>query len=126
MISFNMHLLHFILSGPFIRCRYSWGFAVSGQMNAFSLLGCKVSFLVAWSITAQPSPYGLTRGSGFLGAEVGFFMVAAWFSMSSFPWRRNSRVLYLYTCGTFGGSIAFWCTAGGIGSLSSGMMWVAL
>ena len=34
-ISFEIFLVHFGLSGPFIRCLYSWGFLVSGHITAF-------------------------------------------------------------------------------------------
>ena len=44
-------------------------------MNACALPGCKVSLLVAWSITAQYSPTGLTRGAEFMGVEVVVLMV---------------------------------------------------
>ena len=65
------------------------------------------------------------RGSGLLGAEVGFLIFATCFSMRSCLWRQISGVLYLCTCGTVGFSFEFRRTAGGIGFMSSGMMWGA-
>ena len=47
-ISLGMNLLHFSLSGIFIRCKYSWVFPVSGQMNTFTITVCKVRLAVAW------------------------------------------------------------------------------
>ena len=66
-ISLDMPLLRFSFPGPFISCRYSWAFPVSGQMTVFSLPGSNVSLPVSWSITNQYSPAGCTRGAGFLG-----------------------------------------------------------
>ena len=63
------------------------------------------------------------RGPVLLGAEFGVLMVATWFSIRSCPFRRHSQVLYLCTCSTVGFYFEFWCDAGGIGSISSGMMW---
>ena len=52
-------------------------------------------------------------------------MVATWFAIRSCNWRKHAHVLYPCTCGTVGFYFAFWYSEGGIGSVSSGMMWDA-
>ena len=64
-------------------------------------------------------------GAGLLVADIGVLIVSTRFDMRYCPWRRHDQVLYLCTCGTLGVSVAFWCAAGGIGSVSLGMMWGA-
>ena len=123
LILLDMPLIHFSLSGPFMRCQYSWALTVLGQMTMFAILGCRVSSSVDWSITAQSYLSGRMRGSGFLGAEVGTLMVATWFAMRSCPWRGRFGVLYVCTCSTVRLSFAFWCGTGGISSVSYGMIW---
>ena len=124
-ISLEIPFLHLILSWPLIRCQYYWAFPVFGHMTAFALPSCKVISPVAWSITSQSSPSRLTRGAGLLGADVGVLMVATWFYMRYCPWIRCYHVLYLCSCGTLGATVDFWCAAGGMVSVSLGMMWVA-
>ena len=94
-------------------------------MTVFATPGCNVRLLVAWSITAQSSPAGRTRGAGLMGAEVRVLMVVTWFDMRFFPWRQRAWLLYLCTCGTVGFYFAFKCAAGVICSVSSGTMWGA-
>ena len=121
-ILLDIPLLHFSFPGPFIMCRYSWAFPILGQITALTLPGCKVSFPVAWSITAQSSPAGSMVGAGLLCVEVGVLMVSTWFPMISCSWIRCDQVLYLCNCGTLVVSVSFQCAAGGVGSVSSGMM----
>ena len=125
LISFEMPLLHFSLSGTLIRFRYSWAFPVSGQMNALALPGYNVSLLVNWLITVQSSPAGRTRGTGLIGVEVGLLMIDKWFSVRSCPCRILARLLYLCSCGTLGVSAEFWCSVGVMGAVSSGVVWFA-
>ena len=106
-------------------CRYSWDFPILGKMTVFAIPGFRVRSPVDWSITAQASPSGHMRGSGLFCKEVGTFMVATWFSMRSCPFRRRVRVLHLCTCITVGFYFKFCCAVGGIGSVSSDMMWGA-
>ena len=101
-ISFDMPLLHFILSGTLIRCQYSLEFPGSGHVIALAFPGSKVILLVTWSIMAHYSPSVRTRGNGLLGVEVRVLMVATWFAMGYFTWRCLARVLYLCSCGTLG------------------------
>ena len=124
-ISLYIPLLRLSFSGPFIWCRCSWAFNGLGQMTLFALPGCNIISPVAWSITAQSSPCGYMSGSGLMNAEVVVLMVSTWFYMMSCPWRRHSRVLYMCTCVTLGFYFAFWCAAGGICSVSLGIMWGA-
>ena len=49
-ITLDMPLLRFSFPGPFIRCRYSWAFPISGHMTTFSFPGCKVRLLAVCSI----------------------------------------------------------------------------
>ena len=76
-------------------------------MTAFAIPGCKVRSPVSWSINDQSSPSGRTRGSGFLGVDVGVLMVEKCFVSRSCPWRRRYHVLYLCHCGTLGVLDAF-------------------
>ena len=108
-----------------MRYQNSSAFSVLGQITEFLIPDCRVRFSVAWSITYQYYPAGHTRGDGFLVAEVEFLMVTTWFSMSSCPWIRRAHVLYLCTCGTARPPSEFWYAGGGIGSVSSGIMWGA-
>ena len=94
-------------------------------MTVFALPCCKFRLPVAWSVTFQYSPTGRTRGSGFMGLEVGVLKVATWFAVSSYPCIRYTYVLYLCSCGTLGVPVAFWCAAGSMSSVSEGMMWSA-
>ena len=66
-ISFDTPLLHLSLSGPLMRCRYYWAFSVFGKMTVVALPGSKASSPITWSITAQYSPVGRTRGAGLIG-----------------------------------------------------------
>ena len=77
-----------------MRCQYYWAFPVSGQMTALALPGCNIRLRVTWSMTAQTSPAGCTRGADLLGMTGGLLIVATWFAMQSCPWRRLARVLY--------------------------------
>ena len=72
-ISLDIPMIHFSLSGFFIRCRYFRECLVLGNMNVFTLPGFTVRLPFAWSITAQSSPDGRTRGAGLLVVEVGVF-----------------------------------------------------
>ena len=69
-----------------MRCWYYWVFPVLGKMTAFTITGWRLSFPVAWLITAQYYPAGCMMGDGFLGADVGVLMVAIWLAMRSFTW----------------------------------------
>ena len=60
-------------------CHYYWAFTVLGKMAAFAFSGCKVRFPVASSMTSQYYPSRRTRGTGFLSAEVGVFMIPTLF-----------------------------------------------
>ena len=106
-----------------MRCQYYWAFPVLGHMNALALPGSKVGSPVTWLMTSHSSPARRTRGAGLLVMEVGVLIVATCISMRSCPWRRLSHVLYLCSCSTLVVSAAFLCVAGGIGSVSYGMMW---
>ena len=77
----GMPLIHFILLGTLTRCHYSWDFSVLGHTTALKITGCRVRLSFCWSITAQFSLAGLTRGVGFMGAAVGVLMVVIWFAM---------------------------------------------
>ena len=121
-ISLDMLLIDFRFLGIFIWWRYFWDFPILGKVTVFTLPGCKVRFLVTSPINAQSSPAERMRSAGFLGAEVGVFMVSTWFSRSYFHWRQRARVLYLCTCGTFGVSVDFWCAVWGFSSVSLGMI----
>ena len=91
-------------------------------MTALALPGCNVRQPVTWLMTAQSSPAGRTRGDGLLGMAGGVLIVATWSDMSSFTCRRLDRVLYRFCLGTLWVSADFLCAAGGIGSVSSGIM----
>ena len=110
----DIHLLHFSLLVPLIRWQYSWVLLVLGQVTSFTMPGCRVIFLVAWSSTVQYYPAGRTRGSVFLGVAVGVFMIATWFSMGYFPWRWRVYMLYLCNFGTVGFSFVFQCAMGAL------------
>ena len=107
---------------PLMRFRYYWAFPVSGKMTALALPSCNVRLPVTWSMTAQSSPAGHPMGAGLLVMLGGLLIVATWFAMRSCPWRRLARVLYQYCLGTIWVSDAFWCSAGNIGLVSSGIM----
>ena len=77
-------LLYLSLLGTFTRFRNYWVLTVLGQMTAFTITGCRVRSPVSWSINAQSSPYGRTRGAGLMDAEVRVLMVATWFSLRYF------------------------------------------
>ena len=62
------------------------------------------------------------RGDELLGAKVSVLMVATWFAMRFLNWRQHEWVIFLSTVGTVGFYFVFRCAAGGIGSVSSGMM----
>ena len=94
-LPFDTPLLHLSLLGTLIRCRYYWDFSVSRQMTVLYLPGSKVISPVTWSMDAQSSSTGSTRGSGLIGVEVGVLIVATWFSIKSCPWRRLACVFYL-------------------------------
>ena len=66
-ISFETPFLHLSSSETLMRCQYSCVFSVLGQMTALALPGCNVRLTVTWSMTAQSSPTGRTRGAGLLG-----------------------------------------------------------
>ena len=92
-ILLDIKLLHFSSLGIFMRCRYLWSFPVSGQMTDFIIHGWRVRFPVAWSITAHYSPSGITRGTDWMGVEVGSLMVSTWFSMRCCHCRQLACVL---------------------------------
>ena len=61
-------------------------------------------------------------GSGLLGLECGVLIVATWFVMKSYTWRNIALVLCRCCFGILWVYASFCCDAGGIGSVSSGMM----
>ena len=71
-----MPLLHLGFSGPLMRCQYYWAFTIPGQITALVLPGCNVRLTVTWSMAAQYSPAGSTRGPGLLGLAGGVLIVA--------------------------------------------------
>ena len=90
-------------------------------MTAFIMPGCRVRLNISWSINVQSSPFGITKVSGLLGAEVGVLVGNIELSIRSCPWSQWALVLYLCICGTVESPFSFCCTEGVICYMSSGM-----
>ena len=69
-------------------------------MTTLALPGRNGRLPVTWSMTAQYSPSGCTRGAVLLVLVGGVLIVTTWFSIRYFPWRCLTRVLYRYVFGT--------------------------
>ena len=100
LISFPNELFHFGLSGPFIRCMYSWGFSVSGHIIAFIRPIWIVTSPVVFFVCAQSSPDFWTEyvWTALLGGLSGC-TVDMWLTISYWPCILFSIVLYMCTGG---------------------------
>ena len=94
-ISFPNALVHFGLSGPFIRCLYYWGFPISGNITAFIRHGCIVTSPVVLLVCAQYSPGFWTEYvcTALLGGFIGW-TVAMWLAIMLWPCILLDLVLY--------------------------------
>ena len=117
-------LVHFGLSGPFIRCLYSWGFTISGCITPFIRTGWIVTSSVVLLVCAHSSPAFWTDyvWTALLGGLSGW-NVAMWLSIRSWPCILLSLLLYLFTGGMLPDFLSYWCFSGAHASVSSGMTW---
>ena len=109
-ISFAIELVHFGLSGPFIRCLCYWGFPVYGKMTAFICPGWIEPYPVVLLLCAQSSPVLciVYAGTDFGGGLCGW-NVSTWLAMRLWPFIHLALVLYLCTSGTLHVLQFYWC-----------------
>ena len=123
-ISFLNALVYFGLSGPLIRCLYSWGFPVSGNITTFIWPTWIFTYDVVLLVCAQSSPIFWTEyvDTSVLGGFIGW-NVAMWLDIRPWPCILLALVLYLCTIGMLHDLLLYGCVSGECASVSSGMKW---
>ena len=123
-ISFPNALVYVVLSGPFIRCLYSWCFPVSGNITAFIRPGWIVTSPFILLVCAQSSPNFFTEYAwiNLLGG-LGGCTVSMSLSIRSWAFILLALVFYLCTGGMLPDLSSYGCVSGARASVSSGMTW---
>ena len=123
-ISFPNAIVYFVLSGPFIRCLYSWCFPVSGDIAAFIRPVWIVTSPFILLVCAQPSPDFFTEYAwiNLLGGLVGW-TVSVSFAIRSWTFILLDLVFYICTGGMLPDFSLYGCVSGARASVSYGMTW---